>query len=147
MRVRGCAMIHEQDKLLVLAYDYPGGRIHALPGGGVKEGETLADSVRRELLEELGVEIEIIGLRYVGDMMARGDIGQTVHVVFEGRIRHGRPELNRAHTSASEMLWLDIADLASRQLYPAINEAILEDHEDDPVGARYLGNCMQREWA
>jgi len=147
MRVRGCAMIREENKLLVLAYDYPKGRIHALPGGGVRAGETLADSVRRELAEELRITVEIGGLRYIGDMMAQGEIGQTVHVVFEGRIVSGTPTLDPNETSADEALWLDLAELEEVGLYPAINEAILEDESEGGARPRYLGNCMRREWA
>jgi len=34
MKVRGAALIIREGKLLVLAYDYPKGRIFAIPGGG-----------------------------------------------------------------------------------------------------------------
>ena len=147
MRVRGCALIREENKILVLAYDYPKGRIHALPGGGVRAGETLAESVRRELEEELGIAIEIGGLRYIGDMQAQGNIGQTVHVVFDGRILSGNPTLDPSQTSAEEVMWLDIGELDEVGLYPAINEAIMEDEIDGEWRPRYLGNCMRREWA
>jgi mutator protein MutT len=37
------------------------------PGGGVKFGETLIESIRREILEEYGMQIEIKGLLGVFD--------------------------------------------------------------------------------
>jgi len=144
MRVRGCAMIVRDGKLLVLAYDYPKGRIYAIPGGGVKEGESLADSVVREYEEELGIKVSIGELCFVGDMMAQGPIKQTVHLVFEGRILSGEPNLNHEETSAVEMLWLDLDQLDQVQLYPAVNDAIVNDIRGRGT---YLGNCMRREWA
>jgi ADP-ribose pyrophosphatase YjhB (NUDIX family) len=147
MRVRGCALIREKGKILVLVYDYPNGRIHAIPGGGVKEGESLAESVIREYREELGIEVAIDGLRYVGDMMARENIKQTVHVVFDGHIVAGEPRLNPAETSAKEVTWLPETELATAKLYPAVNTALIADSDNNSCGARYLGNCMSRDWA
>lgn len=34
---------------------------HKLPGGGVKSNENIANTLRRELIEEIGCEVEIIG--------------------------------------------------------------------------------------
>lgn len=148
MRVRGCAYIEQDEKVLLLAYDYPGGRIYALPGGGIKEGESLAASVAREYVEELGLEVEVGALRFVGDMMAQeGGIKQTVHVVFNGRILSGEPKLNKNETSAAEVLWLDVAELAQVRLYPAIGDALLKDRAEGAASPRYLGNCLAREWA
>ncbi len=147
MRVRGAAIIVESGKIMTLAYDYPGGRVHAIPGGGLQTGETLAAAVARELREELGIAIALGNLRYVGDMMTHGDIAQTVHVVFEGRIQTGRPRINPEHTSAVDLVWLDIDVLHQFKLYPSINRQIQEDLHQKGRGARYLGNCMTRDWA
>ena len=147
MRVRGAALIVEEGRFLVLAYDYPKGRIYAIPGGGMEEGESLAATVVREYREEMGLDIEIGRLRYVGDMMSHGDISQAVHVVFEARILAGEPVLNAHHTSASEVLWLDLAKLDSVSLYPAINREIMADQTRANPAARYLGDCMARDWS
>lgn len=147
MRVRASAIILEEGKLLTLAYDYPKGRIHSIPGGGLQQGEPLAESVARELREELGIDVAVGDLRYVGDMMARGNIAQTVHLLFEGRIEKGRPKIDPEHTSAVAVIWLDIDTLHTFELYPSINRQIQEDHHRKRPRARYLGNCMAREWA
>ena len=147
MRVRGSAMIRREGKLLVLAYDYPKGRIFAIPGGGVKKGETLSQSIVREYQEELSIQIQVGDLRFVGDMQAQETIPQTVHLVFDGEILSGTPCLNRTHTSAAEYLWLDLDDLDQIKLYPHINQALREDLKNGIPRPRYLGNCLNREWS
>ncbi|MFA6132072.1 MAG: NUDIX domain-containing protein [Patescibacteria group bacterium] len=60
------AVVFDQDNniavLYVRAYEFP-----KLPGGGVEEGEDLKQALRRECLEEIGCEIEI--LREVGEVI------------------------------------------------------------------------------
>ena len=144
MRVRACALIREEGKILTLVYHYPNGDVYAIPGGNLEQGETLASCLVREYREELGLEIEVGPLLYVGDMQANEFIKQTVHVVFEGRIISGKPALNPEHTSAADVCWLDI-QTDHAMLYPSINAALLED-DGKPFG-RYLGDCMARQWA
>jgi ADP-ribose pyrophosphatase YjhB (NUDIX family) len=147
MRVRGSALIQQKGKILMLVYDYPGGLIHAIPGGGLHDGETLADSIRREFREELSIDIEVGGLRFVGDMMARDNvIKQTVHIVFDGSIADGEPALNRSFTSAQEFRWVPLEELSNLKLYPAITQPLLEDLATGGAQPRYLGDCLAREW-
>lgn len=148
MCIRGCALIQAANKMLVLVYDYPGGRVHALPGGGVQENELLSEAVVRECREELGIDVTIQGLRYVGDMPAQAHIGQTLHVVFDAELIAGEPKIDPSQTSALSCTWLPLADVGQYRLYPAISQALLEDLEsrDGHSGGRYLGNCLTREW-
>ncbi len=146
MRVRGCAMIIRDGKLLTLVYDYPDGRLHAIPGGGLEDGETLETAVVRELREELGLEISLGPLRYVGDMMASRYVKQTLHVVFEGRIVAGEPAVNAAYTKANGLAWLDLDRLEETLLYPAVNRELLADRQARRVATRYVGDCRPRHW-
>ena len=69
MRVSARAIIIENEKvLLMFRRKLDGDKIkeyYVVPGGGQDEGETLEQTVKRELNEELGVEIEII--KFVGE--------------------------------------------------------------------------------
>lgn len=55
------AIIEGDTILLTLREDF---EVWCMPGGGVNEGESLADAARREVREETGLEIEL--LRLVG---------------------------------------------------------------------------------
>ena len=145
MRVRGCALIRKEGKILLLVYHYPKGTVYAIPGGNIDEGETIEKSVIREFEEELGIQVAIDRLRYVGDMMANQYVAQTVHIVFEGHILLGEPKLNPEHTSADDCIWLDESRLSEVVLYPEIKNALLEDGQNPTP--RYLGDSLTREWA
>ena len=56
------AIFRDGNVLLVRRAGAPAKGLWTLPGGRVEVGETLADAVRREVLEETQLTIEVIGL-------------------------------------------------------------------------------------
>jgi len=63
----------------------------AIPGGFVDPGESLADAVRREALEETSLDIEVISIFHVYSKPWRDPRGDTVSVVYYCRAS-GCPE-------------------------------------------------------
>jgi ADP-ribose pyrophosphatase YjhB (NUDIX family) len=59
----GCAGIVRRGSQLLLGRrgKEPNRGLWVLPGGGVEFGESLENTVRRELMEEAGIEIEVLG--------------------------------------------------------------------------------------
>lgn len=60
----GIAVVNDGQVLVVerVPHDFQGGN-YELPGGGIDEGETVIDSVKRELKEETGLDLtEITGM-------------------------------------------------------------------------------------
>ena len=58
--VKVYAPVRNGDKFIVLTKETESGIKYQISGGGVDKGETLEQAIRRELREELGVEVEII---------------------------------------------------------------------------------------
>lgn len=57
----------------------------ALPGGFVDPGESLAEAVRRESLEETSLEIEVLEIFHVYSRPWRDPRGDTISVVYHCR--------------------------------------------------------------
>lgn len=56
------ALLVDPDGCILLAeFDLPHMRLWATPGGGIEPGETSIEALRRELIEEVGVELELVG--------------------------------------------------------------------------------------
>ncbi|MCA9912487.1 MAG: NUDIX domain-containing protein, partial [Anaerolineae bacterium] len=61
IRLNVAAVIVRHDALLLVEFDDETGLHYNLPGGGVEEGETLHQALRREVREETHAELAEIG--------------------------------------------------------------------------------------
>jgi ADP-ribose pyrophosphatase YjhB (NUDIX family) len=80
-RVTGIC-IDANSRILLLNQDTDGPRTWSLPGGKVEEGETLAEALVREMLEETGAEVEVGRLLYLCD----NTTAHVLHITFEVRL-------------------------------------------------------------
>ncbi len=143
-------MIVHEGRLLAITMKDGQGLFYILPGGGQRHGESLADTVRRECLEEIGVEVEVGDLLYVREYIGchhgfareHKDFHQ-LEVVFRCRLpnpsdvlRPGKGQDNRQVGVA----WLELKDLESLRFYPAVVKAYIRNG-DIHVSPLYLGDC------
>ena len=93
------------------------------PGGKVEEGETRADALRREMLEEFGVEITI---HQNLDSVASSMNGKDYHVIFFAVQFKSEPEL-RVHDKTR---WCTLNELTEEDHLPSgqkFNERLFEE--------------------
>lgn len=65
-RIRVTGLLLKSDKLLVLK-ESVNGRNYSLPGGGVEDGESLDQALKREFVEELAMNINVRRIAYVSE--------------------------------------------------------------------------------
>lgn len=124
MNVRPSAIILLNDSILTLRYCYGDTEVFALPGGNPDPGECLSEALSRELDEELGVGAEVKTMIFCGEVIWPEIKKETLHMVFQTEIS-GIPKLNPAHTTALEIVWLPVAALDTKLLYPNVGRQII----------------------
>ena len=102
------AILRGKRILLIREQEEPYNGLWVLPQGYVKQGETVSDAARREVHEELGVEVEIEGLVGIYDDFYEDS--KSVHYVFAtyfGAIK-GSTE-PRPTAEAIDSAWVDVS--------------------------------------
>ncbi|CAM5763650.1 NUDIX hydrolase [Labrys miyagiensis] len=90
----------------------PGQGLFSLPGGVVELGETLEEAARREVREETGLDVDIVGFVRHNEVVYRDKDG-VVHrhfviAVFAARSPEGEPEVSEETLA---FRWADPATL------------------------------------
>lgn len=95
----------------------------ALPGGGHDVGESISDTVVREVREETGIEVEVVDLSGIytdpGHVMRYddGEVRQQFSLCFRARPLGG--EL-RTSEETTQVRWVDPADLPKLDVHPTM---------------------------
>lgn len=71
LRVRVCGILIENNSLLLVRHHYlgRGGILWVPPGGGMEFGTTAEDNLRREFLEETGLEVQIVRYLFLHEFL------------------------------------------------------------------------------
>lgn len=79
----GALVLNGDRALLVQRKNPPAAGKWAIPGGKVEWGEPMAETARREVLEETGIDIETGEIIYTFDRIVRDETGEiTFHYVI-----------------------------------------------------------------
>ena len=81
----------EYNRILMVRQDHPERTVWMVPGGGIEEGENSAQAAVREVLEETGLEVEILGLIWHVEEVS--DRGQRFVNFFKARVAGGELKL------------------------------------------------------
>jgi ADP-ribose pyrophosphatase YjhB (NUDIX family) len=140
-RIRAAAVVwNGSGYLLVVRHARRGERFWALPGGASKIGESLEETVRREVGEETGYAID------VGDVAAVFEVGSNrweprrLEVCLCGTIRRADPSLLVGGDGIVDVEWIDPQD-KSKEFLPSALLSRLTPHSR----GLYLGNITDIE--
>ncbi|MGW4808013.1 NUDIX domain-containing protein [Kitasatospora sp. NPDC004272] len=136
VRVRVCAVLVHDGRLALIRRHRLAGEQHSLPGGVVEDGEEPADALRRELIEELGLDLAVLPappqLRFVQDQETERPGESTPfrrrHLVY---VAHLPDHLAQAVAAVEQddpdetpVVWLPVADAAALHLYPDVGTVL-----------------------
>lgn len=99
-----------------------------LPGGGVKFGETIEDTVKREIKEETGLDIELTSFITVYQIIKPKENQHRVIIYHKARLKGGQP---RPSDDTSEIKWV----------YPE-NAKSVEKIASSTLDVLRIGNCI-----
>jgi ADP-ribose pyrophosphatase YjhB (NUDIX family) len=106
----GCAIVRDGTALVTIRAHHPfAGRID-VPGGFIQVDEEVIDGLKREVREELGVEIEVNSHDFIQGAPHRyGDDGDPILAFgFRARLAGGEP---RPSDDVEDIMWVRSEDL------------------------------------
>ena len=117
----GAVVKDEQGRLLLIKRGHePGAGLWSLPGGRIEPGETDAEALVREMLEETG--LKVAPGRLLGNVKRPGLDGDVIDIrdyaatVISGTLRAG--------DDAADAMWASVADLGSLAVTDGLIEAL-----------------------
>jgi mutator protein MutT len=117
----GAVVVRDSSVLLVRRRHEPAKDLWSLPGGLIELGETAQDAVRREVMEETGINIQVERLLDVVDNIIRDDQGEIrFHYVLVEFLAEPITFVAKPQSDARDVKWVPFTDLAS---YPMTKTA------------------------
>ncbi len=142
----GGVVLKEQRELLVVSERFRRSRgpSYKLPGGALKQGEHLAECVRREVREETGVETEFESLvcfrHWHGYRYGKSDI------YFVCRLRPLTYEIRRQQSEIAEAVWMPVQEYLESDSVSTFNKEIVRAALQSPgVAPTYIDGYSDPE--
>ncbi len=142
MRCRPALVLFENNHILVMKYQYGDQFIYNLPGGNPDSGELLTETIVRECMEELGIDVEVGQMLLMGQVSGSENRDDVLHILFEGELIGGIPALQVGETNAQEVLWMPLNQLSQITMYPNIGTELIDLFITQQKG-KYVGTIQQ----
>ena len=141
-RIRVSAILRRGSRILLVRHEKHGREYWLLPGGGVQGGETLVRALKRELVEEVGLDADVPleGPVAIADSIAPpgSPAKHVVHIVFAGDLSGRSLEQVTSQDAAVRGHRLfSLHELDDVVLHPPIQRFLSRWRPGDPVV--YLG--------
>lgn len=116
------AVVVEDDCLLMVRRGHaPGAGEWSVPGGRVRDGESVHEALVREVGEETGLAVVVDD--FLGWLERIGDSGHFVILDFRARVMGGELE---AGDDAEEARWIPLADLGEQPTVDGLIEFLVD---------------------
>jgi 8-oxo-dGTP diphosphatase len=115
----GAVVVRDGALLMIRRGKEPYAGRWSVPGGTLEHGEYLTDAVRREVLEETGVDVE------VGDLLGILELWREPHYVILDYVATPTGDAEpRPGDDASEVRWVPLDEIPSLECTPRFVETL-----------------------
>src|SRR5690606_16547665 len=122
----GAIVLQQDEVLLVRRGTAPQKGLWSLPGGALELGESLHQAVRREVMEETGLDVRVLEFAGAFERITKDDDGEIqYHYVLLDYLCEIVGGTLAAGDDAAEAEWVNRAGLGDRTLTPGV-EAVIE---------------------
>ncbi|MDQ0185242.1 NUDIX domain-containing protein [Cytobacillus sp. FSL R5-0569] len=136
VRVRACALIIENDSILLIEYEDERGIHYNLPAGGVEPNESVIEAVKREAKEEASIDVKVGPLAFIYEYAPHlnankyGDI-HSLQLIFECTLTdESIPKQPKyPDPNQTDVKWIELSELNNILLFPHLGEHILTYHQ------------------
>lgn len=119
-------VLKERRILLVKRSKEPSKGRWSLPGGRIELGETIYEAVKREVLEECSIEIEIMRLLDVKDSIIWDEEGRVqYHFVLIYLLAQYTQGDAKAQSDAEECRWVTTGELVGLDMNPQLRAVLM----------------------
>jgi 8-oxo-dGTP diphosphatase len=139
-RLRIAAVLPFQNGIVLVRQAKRGAAYHLLPGGGLEAGESIGEALHREVLEETGLECELVAPLFISDSIDPDGSRHMVQLTFLATVVGGDLAAKSADPAVLSIEVVDPEDLATLDLRPPMAAQLCEASlVGFHVPARYLG--------
>lgn len=144
--IRVGVIVIQDNKILLINHLRDGKRYWVLPGGKLRQVETLKECGEREVEEETSLKVKVSELLFTGETIWPDGEKHIVNFFFRGIPQSG--EVKKPSWCFPDEKWdipefVPLEDLKKISLFPDIADAILEIASKKEISSRYLGNIWK----
>ena len=138
--VRGIIVI--DNAVVMVRHNENDDSFYLFPGGGVEANESIFDAVKREVAEEVSLDVDPEKIVYIRETKINNDFGLEIYVLC--KFKAGKLKLGFDPEKSSQVLTgvdiLNVNDLLTQKWYPLeLKEFFLDDIKNSFSEFRYLG--------